>query len=196
MISAESFWDAFSSKLFSACSDDQNWRQYFANPTQWTNFVMPTLTNSVGKELGFDPENEIQKEFYRIDVIYYKVYANRQADFTIPNEEWNWDLEVAIEHDNNSKHWPFNVAKLCHINCGLKVIIGYHEYGNQRKYGTIEQKLDYMKTSLYDLRKYKQVPEDNWLLILGPNDLARDFVAYKFDGEEFSNLEDKRILQQ
>jgi len=51
-----------------------------------------------------------------------------------------------------------------------------------------------MKT-LYDLRKYKQVP-DNWLLILGPNDIARDFVAYKFDGENFYPLENKRILQQ
>ncbi len=60
--------------------------------------------------------------------------------------------------------------------------------------GTIKQKLDYMKT-LYDLRKYKQVP-DNWLLILGPNDIARDFVAYKFDGENFYPLENKRILQQ
>ena len=196
MISAKSFWDAFSSKLRSACSNDPNWRQYFANATKWTNFVMSTLTNSVGKELGFDPENEIQKEFYKIDVIYYRVHVNPQAAFFIPNgAEWNWDLEIAIEHENNSKDWHFEFSKLCHINCGLKVIIGYHEYGNQQKYGTIEQKLDYMKT-LYDLRKYKQGPEDNWLLILGPNDLARDFVAYKFDGKEFSRLEDKRILQQ
>ncbi len=120
MISAESFWDAFSSKLRSACLNDPDWRQHFNNRKMWTDFVMPMLTNSVGKELGFNPQNEIQEQFYRIDVIYYRVHDNPQVAFFIPKgAEWNWDLEVAIEHENDSKDWHFELSKLCHINCGL-----------------------------------------------------------------------------
>ncbi|MCB1826374.1 MAG: hypothetical protein KDJ54_18075, partial [Candidatus Competibacteraceae bacterium] len=40
---------------------------------------------------------------YKIDFIYYKRRDNPPKSFTIPSGEWvtNWDLEIAIEHENN-----------------------------------------------------------------------------------------------
>ena len=143
MVTAESFWDTFSSELRSACLNDPRWQQDIDNATSWTTFTRRVLY-SIGEKLGFDRNNEIQREFYRIDFIYYKQRDNPPAVFTIPSGEWgaNWDLEIALEHENRYDHWLWDVAKLCHINCGLKVIISYHHYGNQIRHGTVKQKLE------------------------------------------------------
>lgn len=199
MVTAESFWDTFSSELRSACLNDPRWKHDIDHAKDWTIFTKRALF-SVGETLGFNRDNDIHAEFYKIDFIYYKRRDNPPKSFTIPSGEWvtNWDLEIAIEHENNYAHWLWDVAKLCHINCGLKVIIGYHHYGNEGKHGTIKQKLDFMK-NVYDQIQYKQNP-DNWLLLLGPNTYAEckggnDFVAYKFDGKNFYLLEDKKVFR-
>ncbi len=198
MVTAESFWDAFSSELLAACLSNPTWQNCFSSASDWTRFTAEVFF-SVGQKLGFDRDKEIQREFYKIDFIYYKVFDNPQENF-VPQNKWeaNWDLEVALEHENDHIHWLWNIAKLSHINCGLKVIIGYHHYDNEVRKGTIKQKLDYVK-ELYEPRKYKQNP-DNWLLILGPYSYnqcvnGNDFVAYKFDGENFYLLDDKKILR-
>ena len=36
-----------------------------------------------------------------------------------------WDLEVAVEHENDPKDWMDEVVKLAHIVCPLRVVIGY-----------------------------------------------------------------------
>lgn len=195
MITAELFWNTFATELHAACLNDRHWISYIDHSKEWTNFVIPVI-HLVGEKLGFDSQNEIQHEFYKIDVIYYRQHQNIPADFPTPPHS-NWDLEVIVEHENSWKHWLWNITKLCHINCGLKVIIAYHDYKDS--HGTLEQKLSYMK-ELYDLRCYKQKP-DNWLLLLGPNTQSlcksgKDFVAYQFNGTEFNLLEDKIIFRQ
>ena len=36
-----------------------------------------------------------------------------------------WDLEIALEHENDKKEWLDEVIKLSHINCPLRVVVGY-----------------------------------------------------------------------
>ncbi|MEG0017017.1 MAG: hypothetical protein RR747_10655, partial [Gordonibacter sp.] len=69
-------------------------------------------------------------EYYRIDVTSWKDRAaeirhDAPKNFT----PYFWDLEVAVEHENYDRHWMDEVIKLAHINCPLRVVIGYLPVG-------------------------------------------------------------------
>ena len=36
-----------------------------------------------------------------------------------------WDLQAAVEHENNPKAWLDEVCKLAYIRCPLRIVIGY-----------------------------------------------------------------------
>ena len=184
-ITPEIFWNTFSDKLKSGINEDSNYLKYYYDPNykKWTEFI-ETILILIGKDFNFKKEyREISKEYFRIDFCFFKVN---------PNDEYDWNLEVAIEHENSDKTWFDEFTKLTHINCGLKVLIAYHDYINDKQ---IDKKLNEDAKNYYLKRKYKQSP-DNWLIIIGPSYKIRDkdFVAYKFDGDTFELLENKNIL--
>ena len=51
-------------------------------------------------------------------------------------ENYLWDLEVAVEHENSSVSWMDEVVKLLHINCPLRVVIGYLPITQKDKHQT------------------------------------------------------------
>lgn len=181
-MSPEEFWDSFAKRLRNKLGDSQGWREKYESSPAWTRFMMEFL-EELGSALGFTDEGEISREYYRIDLGYYKV-----------SEPHIWDFEVAIEHENSPSKWLEEFMKLIHINCGLKVIITYHDYGNRRT--SLKEKLDEVK-ELYSDRRYRQ-GDDNWLFIFGPRAISRDrdFVAYKFYRESFEELSIHRIMRR
>jgi hypothetical protein len=146
----------------------------------------------LGSDLGFDTPRGIGSEFYNIDMSYYRITAPVQTQ-SGKVLDYNWDLEVAIEHENDTETWFYEFVKLVHICCGLKVIITYHNYSNYRF--PLEEKFTVL-TSLYAMRSYKQT-RDKWLLIFGPtfNCLGDyDYVGYRFTGSQPILLETVPIL--
>jgi hypothetical protein len=90
-----------------------------------------------------------------------------------------WNLEVAIEHENESGRWYDEFVKLSHISCGLKVLITYHNYHQGRQFDEV---LDFA-TRMYPHLRYK-APEDCWLFVVGPTcqQPGLPWFGYTFDG--------------
>jgi hypothetical protein len=187
-VAAEEFWFTFASELRRALEGTPDWRSRWDSNEAWTPFIKNVLTE-VGRSLGFLERLSIAHEFYRLDVGYF-------SKGTLPDSgkfrDWDvWNLEVAIEHENNSESWHEEWIKLIHFNCGLKVLVTYID--RTRNAEPIETKLKRVK-QIYDQAKYRQRP-DSWCLIFGPtwNSGLCSFIAYEFNGVDFQRLSERDI---
>jgi hypothetical protein len=152
---------------------------------------MTDVLKKLGKEEFGYLNDEIGSQYYRIDLGYYYYPYKRNNKLN----KYEWDADVVIEHENDTKDWYDEFVKLVHINCGLKVIITYYKFGdkeNDSPKGKHEKEIK----KLYANRKYKN-DKDEWLFIFGPYESSnQDFVAYKFSGDKFCKLKDKKILSR
>lgn len=192
-ITPERFWSAFATELRKAIADPgSNWPTVFSQDKSWTSLMNSTVLTRLGDSLGFAKYRNsilspVSNEWCRVDVGYFTIRE------PLHRFDGNWDWEVAIEHENQAfPSWLDEFVKLTHINCGLKVLITYHNY---RSGATISDELRVAK-DFYDCRKYRQ-QDDAWLLVFGQvwdEPLTQDFVAYKFDGREFEELAPQKII--
>lgn len=191
-VTAESFWNTFADALRSRLAGCNSWRSLYTHDTEWTKFMTHDFLAKLGETLGFQ---KVCWEWCRVDVSYFS-YPHpadvRSGTMSNDNPGWDWDWEVAIEHENDGRSWLEEFTKLGHINCGLKVLITYHDYSRP-----LEEKIA-EALRLHKGRKYRQA-EDRWLLIFGPHNRSlgvRDFVAFGFDGANLVELLPKSVLPQ
>ena len=104
-----------------------------------------------------------------------------------------WDLEIAVEHENNSHDWMDEVVKLAHIACSLRVVIGYMPY-NKRNEDQVH--LDFVSDALQKLMCFDNKNRGEFLIILGNCDTAGKidrffgYRGYVYNGEtsKFENI--------
>ncbi|HTE43134.1 MAG TPA: hypothetical protein VK629_20090 [Steroidobacteraceae bacterium] len=131
-------------------------------------------------------ENEFSSEFYRVDYCCYSFEMLKEGMVT-------WDLELAIEHENNGRSWHEEWIKLASFNCGLRVVISYaHEIDSISPESPALAKAEILASR----RKYAQ-DAGKWLLILGAayreSMTTCHFVAFSFDEGGFVKLPDSPI---
>ncbi|MBN2351379.1 MAG: hypothetical protein JXD23_02340 [Spirochaetales bacterium] len=184
-ITPELFWNAFSESLRKEIITTGDWKKKYFTDKEWTPFIMNVLAAIGKKPFGYH-DNGISREYYRIDLGYFSFPDNTEYP------KFEWDFDVAIEHENNGRLWFDELIKLAHISCGLKIIITYLE--NDHKVKFIEQQP--MKKSLLAQRKYINQAAQ-WLFIIGPVSYEmenKDYFACAYDGKEFTVLPEKKIL--
>ena len=120
----------------------------------------------IGKTIKdvFGDEILIDREYYKIDMIGWKQHNEQiKSDCEKLNlKSYCWSLEVAVEHENDSKEWLDEVCKLSFIKCPLRVVIGYG-YDND---DVFKDKINVVKQIL----KYNNAFSDEkqeFLIILG-----------------------------
>lgn len=125
-----------------------------------------------------------EREYYRIDLIAYDVDKVKCKEKLGLN--WHvWNLQLAFEHENNSKDWTDEVTKLAHIKCGLRVVVGYSEDPSKN-----QEKLDFCSKMLDKLAYGKPNDDDRWLIILGIcgqksySNLKDYYTGYEWDSEQ------------
>lgn len=177
------FWNAFSAYLTERLSKMRSWQAQYENGTVWTR-TLTTIINEFGAESGFREKGEVSNEYFRIDALYSRM-AQKQDPFA-------WDLDVAIEIENNAEQWYDEVVKLSHIVCGLKVILTYHNFGDPEE--LLQAKLKRAQ-KLISNRKYKNATTD-WLIIFGPHSCIerQAFRAFAIGDPSITELLRKNIF--
>ena len=165
----------------------------YTSKKELTKFMNDTIPK-IGEILGFKNMIGNLKEFKKIDFTFFN-----ETNTVITKTEKYWNFEIAVEHENEETAWWDEFRKLMRINCGLKVIISYHNYST----GCLKKRLKSQILPMYNVNKYKQIP-DNWLLIIGPTSNPKtktiegkykDYRAFKFYGKEFHELDQIKILE-
>lgn len=190
-VTAEQFWEAFAGCLGAALDRRPDWRGLYSSNKTWTALVRDVVRETCGTwRFGLVPGSYTLEDF-RIDFCCFSFSPLERCA-----ERQNWDLEVAVEHENNSREWLHEWVKLAHLNCGLRVLISYADA--PRDLSPSSEVLD-RAARLAQARRY--APRGgSWLLILGPtlNALERgeDFVAFAFDGSTFRLLGDHEVFRR
>lgn len=137
-MTAKEFWIEFK-KLFREGSDSLKVAQEsWDNPRKFTNEFVNAYLPSIMKE---KESITTEFEYYRIDIIAYDDKRRAEAkeiakSLGLSEKEFSpylWDLKIALEHENNKKEWLDEVIKLSHINCPLRVVVGYADEKNEEK---------------------------------------------------------------
>jgi hypothetical protein len=193
---ADQFWERFSTSLHKHLRNNSNWEQLYSNSKTWTVFMFDFLYKFSDEKYNYSTRGECSTEYLRVDMGCF----DKSNVIDTNNKKYNgyeWDFDIAIEHENDETRWFEEFVKLIHVNCGLKVLIAYHSYDRD-----LSERIEALE-SIFNNRKYKNL-NDQWLIILGPTlkDKAnrKDFIAFKsiidIDSEtiKFVELSDRRII--
>lgn len=125
------------------------------------------VTEAINEIIDKTGELKSQNEYFRIDITAYKSLSmTNEADNSIGMYPYLWDMMIAVEHENNEKDWSYEISKLTHVRCPLKVVIAYNHYDERE---TDMQKLDFAAKILQKSSTYKSMENDGeeWLVIIG-----------------------------
>lgn len=189
-MNAEAFWSSFKAML----TDDflRQARKKWDNHKKFTNFILPHLSDILSDN-GFEKEH--QREYFKIDLIGWQQRKDeleespRIGDYQLNRHFWH--LGVAVEHENNSRDWTYELVKLLYINCPLRVVIGYLP----KELNAAEQKqiLDYAAAVVTkanaDANGALVRKGQEYLLILGTAAAPSIYTPYLYKASGFEPLE-------
>ena len=136
----------------------------YCSNKKFTTFVMNEIEDII-KAHDF----MIQKEYFRIDAIGWSPRADLIEDTEdVHLSHHLWDLEVAVEHENDQRDWMDEVVKLAHIVCPLRVVIGSLPW--MKRNGGPEFDMLNLKHVVKELKKLKcfeNMAHGEFLVILG-----------------------------
>lgn len=155
--------------------------------TPWTVFANKNIfPDIIDRELKtYEKQILVDKklanlEFYKIDVTGWtylmpdmiETESDLPARFKRCGLKWRcWRMEVAVEHENDSTDWNYEVMKLLSIDCPLRVVIGY----NNIKKRDDKEKGDANKLSLIceqikEIGQTEKLERGEFLIIIGNSD--------------------------
>ena len=180
---AQEFWLKFK-ELFSEETDSlKTARKYWKKPRDFTNEFINKYIPYIIKE-----QNDIAEfEYFRIDIIAYSQRKDEAEAYPYDGEltPYLWDLKVAFEHENNNKEWLDEVIKLSHINCPLRVVVGYFVPDNFKR----DNALDFAATMLKKKIGNECANNQEFLLVIGDSGIqsAQQVIASSYTPYLYSN---------
>lgn len=138
----------------------------------FTNFIIGRI-NEIIESMGYVSQNE----YLRIDAIGYTT-KKKNLDSSVGLNAHLWDLQIAVEHENDPKDWLDEVVKLSHICCPLRVVIGYVPAECRNNDG---ERLEYASKILQQLQCKDNLKHGEFVVVLGNSGAKTedDYFKYK-----------------
>lgn len=187
-MNAKEFFDRFNEAIsINNCEAVEK----YLNGKAFTKVVISAINSIINENPKYT-----QNELYRIDSIGWSdVDLPIDCDKKIPRfKEHLWNLDVAVEHENDSKDWMYEVVKLVHVYCPLRVVISYLPLKSLMNVNKGDMAhLDYIVEKLKNLKSYDNMKQGEFLVIIGNSNVEKieDFFNYK--GYLFSPTEERFI---
>lgn len=132
-----------------------------------------------------------QNEYFRIDAIGWAPRADAiERPTGVHLSSHLWDLEIAVEHENDQHDWMDEVVKLAHIVCPLRVVIGYLPWARRKDDSFDMLNLEHINKYLKKLACYDNMLHGEFLIILGNCNTAEKpsryfgYKGYVYNKEE------------
>lgn len=143
----------------------------YCDNRRFTKFITQKINKMLSKE-----EKKKQNEYFRIDAIQWTGKADligKSQDIHL--NKHLWDLEVAVEHENNPADWMDEVVKLAHIACPLRVVIGYMPWDKRNE---DLRYLNHVGRWLKELQCKDNVQRGEFLVILGNSNTGENIERF------------------
>lgn len=98
---------------------------------------------------------------------------------------------MAVEHENSSVSWMDEVVKLLHINCSLRVVIGYLPIGQKGNHQAYLDRITEQINKTKAVNTYESLKYGEFMIIIGNSNCHGDekefcrYKAYVFDKDKF-----------
>ena len=154
----------------------------YIDNTAFTAFVIDEI-NGIIQKMNYQPQNE----YFRIDSSGYTKRWEELEKISGLNPHL-WDLNIAVEHENDAKDWLDEVIKLAHVCCPLRVVIGYVPMEKRSKEQIL---LDYAANALKQLKCADNITNGEFMIILGNSNTKGNvenyfnYQAYVLNAETF-----------
>ena len=167
-MNAKTFLEAFTEKAY---SDPRIIEKYWNDWSDFTKYIMSEVIDRI-----IATECKLSHEYFRIDA---SGWISKSDEIESEAKELhlnphNWNLKIAVEHENNRRDWTDEVTKLLHIRCPLKVVIGYTDsrYRDDNALSDIN-KISQVKKWMEEIDAVEQMPTDEEFLIVLGNAVKR-----------------------
>jgi len=160
---AHEFWTKFINLFAEGSESLKTARRHWRKSRDFTNEFVNKYIPDIIKE-----GNDISEfEYFRIDIISYAQRKNEADSYAYKGNltPYLWDLKVAFEHENNSKEWLDEVIKLSHINCPLRVVVGYFTPDEPQRQEALAFAAEMLKKKVGET-----IQNGEFLLIIGNGD--------------------------
>jgi hypothetical protein len=218
-MTAKEFWEAFQAKVEEnrdylrglRDAKDSNGEESENKKDSFTERIMKVIKAAIceietdareykrgSHKLG---EYVLHREYFKIDLVGWR--QKKDTDYYFENEnnsnrgyklkKFAWDLDFALEHENNPNDWTDEVIKLAHIYCNLRVVIGYFSFENDKNANhSMQMKcLSEVSSTLSALDCAENIKPYSFLLILGDKKIRHrkdleslKYVAYVYEDKK------------
>ena len=186
-MTAKEFWEGFTEIFKDGTKTKRDAIKNWSSPKDYTETILKAVDKLLKKEY------QVSKEYYRIDLTAWKQLRKSENDKILYNgfEKHLWDLEVAVEHENSSVSWMDEVVKLLHINCPLRVVIGYLPIGQKDNHKAYLDRITEQINKTKAVNTYESLKKGEFMIIIGNSNCHGDekescrYKAYVFDKDKF-----------
>ncbi len=122
-MTAKDFWMRFRDLFTEGSQSLSVAREHWKQPRNFTN----EFINEYIPSIMIEENDRLEFEYFRIDIITYAQRKDEAKDYGYQGTltPYLWDLKIAFEHENDKDNWLDEIIKLSHINCPLRVVVGY-----------------------------------------------------------------------
>ena len=173
---AQSFWQDFiraiqkNRTVLENCWNDK---------TEFT-AAMKELITKVIRAKKPSEQYVIQPEYFNIDLVEWEQKKLAAKEYLFVPEEstsfrlekYAWNLDIAVEHENEKQLWMDEVVKLAHIFAKLRVVIGYlpRRENQERTWQLQKAYLNAVADTVSTLHCCDNMDHGDFLVILGDVD--------------------------
>ena len=130
------FYHLFKSSLMERFADEDFRIIYNNGGRYYTEQIQTIMKKLIGDELSYHPE------YFTIDYTWWKEQihnSEKKVNF------YEWELIIAVEHENDYRDWTYEVEKLDSIKCPLKIVIGYVNKKDNNEVDLIKKQAQLLK---------------------------------------------------
>lgn len=152
---------------------------HYCSNKDFTDFVIDAINGIIDKH-GY----KTQKEYFRIDAIGWIPMAESvEKPKEVKLSRHLWDLEIAVEHENDQRDWMDEVVKLTHIVCPLRVVIGYLPWSKRKNGPEFDLlNLEHVVCQLKKMKCFDNMSRGEFLVIIGncnTSEIPNRFFGYR-----------------
>lgn len=152
-------------------------KECYRYSSEFTPVILSVIENMIK---GYDSNIETSREYFKIDLVAWTDLRNDKTKAiaeSVSMKEYCWHLDIAVEHENDSREWYDEFIKISYVKCPLKVIICYNNDKNSDV-----KKIETATQLVKECNKYSFVNEEILIIMGNTNSSMRNEYDFGYRG--------------
>lgn len=141
------FCKSFKMALDAANYSEEAFLEIYKSNRRYTDLIK----NLMKVQVTYDINEQYFPEYFTIDHSWWRVEHEKPLNGV---NLYDWNMDIAVEHENDCTDWTYEVAKLDSVIARLRVVIGYMDKSKR------EEELEIVEAQRKNLKNLSFLPKD------------------------------------